>query len=282
MDVHSFVNGRLVGSCAHKEPAVVVSTPKGGRSAPIDVTPEKGYPPQALAPREALAALVKQRSFLALSLPSCPQCDELAEALAARGVDRASAFVKWDKGDPEYPALKAALSVHAGASFTFPQVFADGVYQGGFADVMPKLEMGAYDAILQEAFGTEPTTVKRWVERQPMVVFSLPNCPQCDELAAVLDRRGVPVSKVYIKWDKAMPQYQSLKAQLIQLSGRSQFTFPQTFVRAEYQGSFGEVIDKIDSGALDEFFADAFGVARPELPAAAPAENQELVLDDDF
>merc|ERR1711972_568246 len=110
----------------------------------------------------------------------------------------------------------------AGSSFSFPQVFADGVYQGGYTEVLAKMEFGAYDSIFEEEFGAEPLTVKRWVEHQRMVVFSLPNCPQCDELRAMLADRGIPVDQVFIKWDKSMAQYQSLKGQLIQLTGRSQ------------------------------------------------------------
>merc|ERR1712232_433672 len=120
-------------------------------------------------------------------------------------------------------------------------------------------------------FGTVPTTVKRLVERQPMLVLSLPNCPQCDELKELLDRRGVPVGQVFIKLDKAWPQYQSLKAQLVQLTGRSHFTFPQTFVRSKYEGSFDEVSAKIADGRFDDFFADTFGLARTEPESIATA-----------
>jgi glutaredoxin len=276
MSVRMFENGRLV-----RYETLSVSTPKHATSLQIDSTPEKQVPPQTSRDVEpsSLDTLVKSQVFLALSLPNCPQCEELASALTARGVP-SSVFVKWDKSSPEYPALKAALAVHAGASFSFPQVFADGVYQGDYTDVIAKLESGAYDVTFEEQFAIVPTTVKNWVVRQPMVVFSLPNCPQCDELRALLDHRGVPVDKVFIKWDKAWPQYQSLKAQLIQLTGRSQFTFPQTFVRSDYQGSFDEVSVKVSSGSLDDFFGDVFGVARPEPIAAAPPAA--VSFDDDF
>jgi len=275
--VRVFENGRLV-----PYETLTVSTPtKHAINLQIDSTPEKQVLAQTSRDVEpsSLDTLVKSQGFLALSLPNCPQCEELASALTARGVPP-SVFVKWDKSSPEYPALKAALAVHAGSSFSFPQVFVNAVYQGGYADVIAKLELGAYDMIFEEQFGKVPTTVKSWVERQPMAVFSLPNCPQCDELRALLDRRGVPVDKVFIKWDKAWPQYQSLKAQLVQLTGRSQFTFPQTFVRSDYQGSFDEVSVKVSSGSLDEFFASVFGVARPE--PVAVASSAAVSFDDDF
>jgi glutaredoxin len=280
MNVRVFENGRLVLS---ETPAV--STPKRSTNVRIDTTPEKQVPPQTSRDVEpsSLDILVKSQVFLVLSLPTCPQCEELASALTARGVPP-SVFVKWDKSSPEYPALKAALAVHAGSSFSFPQVFVNAVYEGGYADVIAKLELGAYDMIFEEQFGKVPTTVKSWVERQPMVVFSLPNCPQCDELRALLDRRGVSVDEVFIKWDKAWPQYQSLKAQLVQLTGRSQFTFPQTFVRSDYQGSFDEVSVKVLNGSLDDFFADVFGVAReePVLDAVLAASSAAISFDDDF
>lgn len=224
---------------------------------------------------------MKSRRFLALSLPNCPQCDELATALETRVPNRQSVFEKWDKSWPEYPGLKAALSIHAGEGFTFPQVFADGVYQGGFHDVMEKLKMGAYDTIFEECFNTEPTTVKRWVESKPMVMFSLTTCPQCDDLKALLKDRGVPVETIVIKWDKAWPWYQSLKAQLIKLTGVTSFTFPQTFVRSEYQGDFHDMCGKLNEGSFDDFFFDAFGIAKP-APAVVPAENFVLELEEDF
>lgn len=263
------------------------ATPKRASNLQVETTPEKEILPRASGEAEpsSLDTLVKSQCFLVLSLPNCPFCDELAAALTARGVPSSAVFVKWDKSSPEYPAQKAALAVYAGAAFTFPQVFASGVHQGGYEDVIAKLELGAYDKIFEEQFGTVPSTVKRWVERQPMVVFSLPGCPQCDELYSLLDHRGIPADKVFIKLDKAWPQYQSLKAQLIQLTGRSQFTFPQTFVRSDPQGEFEEVSAKLTAGGFDDFFTDSYGVARPE-PAAcgygAPAPPAAISFDDDF
>merc|ERR1712014_398546 len=104
----------------------------------------------------------------------------------------ASVFVKWTKSDPNYPTLKASLAAHAGDGFTFPQVFARGIYQGGYKEVVTKAECGSFDALFEDEFGLAPTTVQRWVERSPMLVFSLPNCPQCDLLYEHLERRGVP------------------------------------------------------------------------------------------
>lgn len=205
------------------------------------------------------------------SLPLCCPC-EVPE----------SVWVKWDKGSKDYPALKAALAVHAGDRFSFPQIFADGAYQGGFSTVAANLEQGAYDEIFQREFHVTPSTVQRLVERQPMVVFSLPNCPQCDDLRSLLERRGLPVAEIFIKWDKSWPQYQSLKAQLIKLIGQSQFTFPQTFVRAEYQGSFYEVQEKLETGRIDQFFCDAFGIALPAVPAMAEEASAGFSIDEDF
>merc|ERR1711971_850616 len=123
-------------------------------------------------------------------------------------------------------------------------------------------------------------TVQRWVDGRSMVIFSLPNCPQCDELRAMLEIRGLPVKEIFMKWNKAMPEYTSLKAQLVKLTGRSQFTFPQTFVRSEYQGSFDEVAAKLAGGQFDGFFSDAFGVAPPAPKASAPSEY--ISFDEDF
>merc|ERR1712129_113523 len=150
-----------------------------------------------------------------------------------------------EKSSPAYPALKAALAVHAGDWFTFPQVFSDGVYQGGYEEVLGKLESGVFDALFEEQFDATPATVQRWVDDRPIMIFSLPHCPQRDELRAMLQSRGVPTEKIFMKWDKALPEYQSLKAQLIKMIGRSQFTFPQTFVNSEYQGSFDEVLPNL-------------------------------------
>lgn len=223
--------------------------------------------------------LVQSQAFIAFSLPNCPQCDELRAFLGARGVPP-SVFVKWDKSDKHYPALKGALGVHAGDSFTFPQVFAHGEYQGGFKEAIAKAEAGAYDDLFEEQFGAVPATVQRWVDKRSMVVFSLPNCPQCDVLRSHLEGRGLPVADIFIKLDKADPWYQSLKAQLIKITGRSQFTFPQTFIGSNYEGDFDDVIAKSDAGQYNEFFAEKFGIALP-----APRESAAPVvmeMDDDF
>merc|ERR1712125_243209 len=105
-----------------------------------ETTHEKQAPPLTSGQVEhrCLDALVKSQRFLVLSLPNCTQCEELAAALTVRGVPSSSVTVKWDKSSPEYPAQKAALAAYAGASFSFPQVFVDGLHQGGFSDVAAK------------------------------------------------------------------------------------------------------------------------------------------------
>jgi glutaredoxin len=229
---------------------------------------------------ERLHGLVSSRRFVALSLPTCPQCEELAGMLAQRGVDPSKIFVKWDKQDEQYPKLKAALSKHAGQVFTFPQVFVDGKYEGGFNDVSTRLASGAYDHVFEESYGGNPLTVQRHIQERPMVVFSLTTCPQCDVLREQLAERGLPVAELFVKWDKGAPAYQSLKAQLMRITGLSQFSFPQTFVSGKFCGSFQEVTQKLQTGDLDEFFQKTFGVQ----PAAAsqPAEEEVLCLDEDF
>jgi len=278
-DKRMFVNGKLVVAEAEVAELAAPSTPgKAGKAEPADMTPAK----VASGPR-SLEALTASQSFLAISLPNCPQCEELAAALASRGVSQEAAFVKWSKDSEEYPTLKAAMQRFAGQAFSFPQVFVDGSYQGGFAEVLPKLEAGLYDHVLEQQFAAKPITVQRWVNRQPMIVFSLPNCPQCDELKELLKARRLPVDEIFMKWDKAMPQYQTLKAQLVKLIGLTSFTFPQTFVRSEYQGSFTEMAVKLKEGKFDDFFAEAFGVEAP-LPVApmvaTPAAS--IAFDDDF
>jgi len=285
MDVRTFVNGKIQPGCVAAKPRWEdwgPSTPRKSRPAPCETTPAKEGRTGASAegPKQlSLEALVASRAFLALSLPHCPQCDELGACLAARGVP-SSVFVKWDKADPQYPALKKALSAHAGESFTFPQVFADGAYQGGFREVMLKAERGAFDGLFEREFGVAPATVRRWAEQRPMAVFSLQQCPQCDVLRSRLEERGLPVGEIFVKLDKAAPEYQSLKAQLVEMTGVSQFAFPQTFVHAEHQGGFEEVAAKLDAGHLDCFFAAAFGVAPPA--PSAPAPQAAMEFDDDF
>jgi len=288
MSVRTFINGKLVTELNDKleEPP----TPqKRAPSMTVQVTPDKRVAPVTARSlpqasehqqKSSLEALVASRRFVAVSLPNCPQCDKLAVALTARGVPVSSVFIKWEKGSPEYPALKAALAVHAGDCFTFPQVFSDSIYQGGYEEVLGKLERGAFDALFEEQFDVTPTTVQRWANDRPITIFSLPHCPQCDELCAMLQSRGVPTEKIFMKWDRAMPEYQSLKAQLIKMIGRSQFTFPQTFVKSQYQGSFDEVAAKLEAGQFDVVFADAFGV----LPLAAQVSTQceQITFDEDF
>lgn len=270
MDKHYFVNGKLL---TEESEVLAPATPKAKAVESLEETPEK------LAPN-ALEVLVASQRFLAISLPDCPQCEELSAALAARGVP-GSVFVKWNKANPEYAAQKAALAAHAGPVFSFPQVFVDGAYQGGYLEAVSKLEAGAYDELFLEEFEAKPLTVQKWVNSRPMIVFSLPSCPQCDELRSQLEAKGLPVDKIFMKWDKAMPQYQSLKAQLVALIGLTSFTFPQSFVRSEYQGSFPEVAGKLAQGQFDNFFADAFGVAAPAPAAVAPAAV-DIAFDDDF
>jgi glutaredoxin len=288
MNVRTFINGKLVLELDDK-PEEPPTPQKNAASMTLQLTPEKVQAPvtarslpQASEHQQktSLQELVASRCFVAISLPNCPQCDKLATALAAHGVPVSSVFVKWEKSSPAYPALKAALAVHAGDRFTFPQVFSDGVYQGGYEEVLQKLESGFFDVLFEEQFDATPTTVQRWVDDRPVVIFSLPHCPQCDELRAMLQSRGVPTEKIFMKWDKALPEYQSLKAQLIKMIGRSQFTFPQTFVNSEYQGSFDEVSAKLEAGQFDAIFADAFGVLPLAPQASSPCE--QIAFDEDF
>merc|ERR1712051_1075001 len=97
-----------------------------------------------------------------------------------------------------------------------------------------------------------------------LVVFSLPNCPNCDVLRDDLSSRKVPVQDVFVKLDKALPEYPAMKAQLQKLIGREKFQFPQTFVRGTYQGDFDEVIAKANKGAFAQIFAEEFGIAEPQ------------------
>lgn len=290
---HFFVNGKLHECDATLEAlfgTAVPCTPVKGEQSSLGEdgdTPIKEALPAVKKPsaEASLKELVVSRRFLVLSLPSCPQCEELAAFLAARGVVSSSVVVKWDKANPEYSDQKQALAVHAGPVFSFPQVFANGRYEGGYDEVIRKADAGAYDELFEQEFGVAPTTVQRWVEQRPMVAFSLPNCPQCDVLRSHLEGRGLPVDRVFIKLDKAAAQYATLKAQLIELMGKSQFSFPQTFVRAEYQGDFDEVIAKSEAGHLEEFFLEAFGVA-PKVVASSVEEKvvppAAISFDDDF
>lgn len=258
------------------------NTPNGTLGLPLESTPLKVT--QGVERREearGLEILVKSHRFVAISIANCPQCEELAGALAARGVPP-SVFVKWDKGTPEYPALKAELVVHAGDVFSFPQVFADGVYQGGNEEVRSKLDVGAYDEIIDDQFSVVPATVQRWVDSRPMVVFSLSSCPQCDDLRGQLENLGLPVKDIFIKLDKAWPQYQSLKVQIIQLIGKEQFSFPQTFVHSGYEGSFDEIDAKLAAGHFDQFFKDTFGIAPAPKVATGPVAVEAAVFDEDF
>uniref|UniRef100_A0A7S2PCK2 Glutaredoxin domain-containing protein n=1 Tax=Zooxanthella nutricula TaxID=1333877 RepID=A0A7S2PCK2_9DINO len=268
MDVRTFRNGRIQAQAA----AVRKVGPRGGEA---DKENQSVNVPAA----PSLEALTSSQPFVVVSLDGCGQCEELKALLTARGVP-AAAFVKWNKGGAEYPALKKQLAAHAGEVFTFPQVFADSKYQGGFKEVAGKVEQGAYDELFEREFGAEPSTLKRWIDRRPMVVFSLPSCPNCDVLRADLVRRGVPADDVFIKLDKAKPEYPSMKAQLQKLIGRDAFAFPQTFVRTAYQGNFDEVIAKADAGDYADFFAEQFGV-KPPAPAP-PDVGAAFALDEDF
>jgi len=260
-DVRTFVNGELV-----------VLDPSINTRVTEDNTESK-------AP--SLDKLVKSQPFLVISIANCPQCEELGAFLAARGVP-ATVFVKWDKSSSEYPALKKALSAHAGEAFTFPQVFAEGAYRGGFEEVMDKADRGAFDNLFEREFDVEPCTLQRQVEKQAMVIYSLPNCPQCDVLYEDLGKRGVPVKDVFIKLDKDEPEYPSFKAQLQKLMGRQQFSFPQTFIRGVHQGNYDEVIVKADKGEFADFFSEEFGIVplAAQEPQQPPAEA--IAFDEDF
>lgn len=261
-DVRTFVNGRLVLSDASSVDNLL----------PVD-SAEPKVP--------SLDALVKSQPFTVISIGNCPQCEELGAFLSARGVPQ-SVFVKWDKSSNEYAGLKKALQAHAGEVFTFPQVFAEGAYQGGFKDVMDKANQGGFDDLFERQFDVEPCTLKRQVEKQAMVVYSLPNCPQCDVLYADLEKRGVPVKNIFVKLDKAKPEYASFKAQLQKLMGRQQFSFPQTFVRGVHEGNYDEFIAKAEKGGFADFFSEEFGIAPPaaQEPQQPPAEA--IAFDDDF
>merc|ERR1719401_1604558 len=154
MDVRRFVNGKLQADATCGQP------------------PAKSQDDQD-AP--SLERVISSQAFVAISVGNCPQCEELAAFLAARGVP-ASVFVKWDRNASEYQELKSQLQAHAGDVFTFPQVFANGAYQGGFKEVIDKAERGVFDELFEKEFDAEPRSLKRQVERRSMVVFSLPNC----------------------------------------------------------------------------------------------------------
>jgi len=231
----------------------------------------------------SVADLVGSDPLVVISVADCSKCEELAGLLAVRGVP-SSVFVKWDKASPEYPALKESLAQHAGDVFSFPQVFSGGAYQGGFSEVVQKLEVGEYDELFEQEFNAEPQTVQRWIQKQPMVVFSLPNCPQCDELYGILEERKVPAKDIYIKLDKAWPQYQCLKRQIIKLIQQESFTFPQAFVRGEYQGGFHTMAAKVKDGELANVFAEEYGVALPLFvaPTTQAPPQCAISFDEDF
>jgi glutaredoxin len=229
----------------------------------------------------ALSKLVDTQQFLVLSIGNCPQCEELAAVLGARGVPE-EVFVKWDKAANEYQALKESLAAYAGEVFTFPQVFAEGKHQGGFKEVMEKVDAGAFDDLFEREFSVEPSTLRRWIERKPMVSFSLPDCPQCDTLYEDLLSRGVPAQDVFIKLDKAQPEYANFKAQLQRLTGKDSFTFPLTFVEGVYQGNFDEVIAKADQGEYADAFAKHFGVQPPAPKEMEQPAPEAIAFDDDF
>lgn len=235
---------------------------------------------QAKTTAPSVEDIVESLPFVVISVGNCPQCEELAAFLAARGVP-GTVLVKWDRSSADYPALKASLAHYAGEIFSFPQVFAEGLYQGSFKEVMEQAERGVYDDLFAREFEAEPRTLQRIVERQSMVVLSLPNCPQCDELRDDLEKRGLPVKDIFIKLEKAKPEYPSLKAQLSKMIQRDQFAFPQTFVRGAYEGSFGEVIAKVSQGEFAQFFADEFGIPMPEVQPSTSA-LAALDFDDDF
>merc|ERR1719512_30963 len=240
MDVRHFTNGKLVS--ATQRAAEDVAELQESQAQPRGVD-----------------AIVESMPFAVISVGNCPQCEELAAILAARGVP-SSVFIKWDRQSAEYPALKASLQRHAGEVFTFPQVFMEGAYQGGFKEVVDMVDRGVFDELFEREYDAAPTTLRRIVEKRAMVVFSLPNCPQCDVLREELASRKVPVQDVFVKLDKALPEYPSMKAQMQKLIGRDQFAFPQTFVRGAYQGNFDDVIAKAEKGAYADFFADEFGI----------------------
>jgi len=264
MDVRHFVNGRLVSSLDQ------------------DATDTKKADAKQANSKEApsVEAVVQARPFTVISVGNCPQCEELAAVLGARGVS-SSVFVKWDRQSEEYPALKASLAKHAGEVFSFPQVFMEGAYQGGFAEATQKLERGVFDALFEQEFDVQPRTLQKMIEKRSMIVFSLPNCPQCDQLREDLERRQVPAERVFVKLDKALPEYQSLKAQMQKLIGRDQFVFPQTFVHGEYQGNFDEVMARADKGEYVELFEKEFGIAAP-APTITPSSTPAISFDDDF
>merc|ERR1719491_1991661 len=157
----------------------------------------------------------------------------------------------------------------------------EGVYQGGFKEAMDMAERGVFDELFEREFDAVPRTLQRMVERRAMVVFSLPNCPQCDVLREDLASRKVPVQDVFLKLDKALPEYASMKAQMQKLIGRDQFAFPQTFVRGVYQGNFDEVIEKANTGKFVDFFAEEFGIAAPQS-SPAPVVALNFGDDEDF
>jgi len=264
MDVRYFVNGKVVSSL-EKESADTVKADTKQTNAKEEPTVE---------------AVVQARPFTVISVGNCPQCEELAAMLGSCGVP-SSVFVKWDRQSEEYPALKASLAKHAGEVFSFPQVFMEGAYQGGFAEATQKLERGVFDALFEQEFDVQPRTLQKMIKKRAMIVFSLPNCPQCDQLREDLERRQVPAERVFVKLDKALPEYQSLKAQMQKLIGRDQFAFPQTFVHGEYQGSFDEVMSRADKGEYVELFEKEFGIAAP-APTTTPSSTPAFSFDDDF
>ena len=115
------------------------------------------------------------------------------------------------------------------------------------------------------------TPVAEIIEAAPVVVFSAPDCPYCDEAKAALHEAGVAFTEV------AASDWQ--RAQLTKRTGSR--TVPQVFVGGEFvggchDGGLGGTIPLLRMGLLQAMAERAAGERVKQIQAAHAAAGDEL------
>lgn len=125
------------------------------------------------------------------------------------------------------------------------------------------------DGVLQ---GDQKGVVTDLIGSREFVVFSLPNCPQCDLLMEKIQEQfDIQAADYFVKLDKTSSDYQLNRAELVKAIGMEKFQFPVAFAWQTYLGDYKSAMRMVENDS-------ELRTALSEKLNWAP----RLVIDDDF